>query len=62
MHLTIITRQFPGFRRIVVLQGRSPIACWDTYTTAEYREATLEASDMVYRLRARTLDLATVAA
>ncbi len=58
MHLTIITRQFPGFRRVVVLQGRTPIACWDTYSSTEYREATLEASDMVYRLRARTAELA----
>lgn len=62
MPLTIITRQFPGFRRVVVLQGHTPIACWDTYTTVEYREATLEASDMVYRLRARTLDSAMVGA
>lgn len=50
MHLTIITKQFPSHRRVVVLQGRTPIACWDTYTTVEYREATLEASDMVYRM------------
>lgn len=61
MNLTVITKQFPSFRRVVVLQGRTPIACWDAYGTREYREATLEASDMVYRLRARTAEQLAVA-